>query len=339
MYVILMMTVITVLVLIGADLGAQSMRYSKTMEERLVGKLLFDAAVEQVSADIDRGALSLPGTSSYTIDGQTVSVTATDHPSVTQAATISVSLVIDGRTYEYQKVISKKPLPHPFFFAIYSRSSMVSINRFQTGQLGENGDVFVSGNLIATNLANDFQGDVEATGLITVTGSISGSTTAGATDISFANPGTANYESNRHVWRADGSTINGWAFVDVAGKPQLIFVDGDLTLKGTFSGQGVIYCKKDVTITDDISYANADSKLIVIADKNITVNATARNLVGFFYARRDFRWNGFGPNVLSSGSIVGDSVTTLANTKVINDPFFFKDTSRLARFYCPGRWP
>jgi hypothetical protein len=128
-----------------------------------------------------------------------------------------------------------------------------------------------------------------------------------------------------------GHEIDGYVFPAVAGEANypIIHVAGNLKLKGSLSGKGLIYCTGDVTVVDDVTYANADSKLVVIG-QNIFINDDA---VGYYYALGSLSLKG---KSIFGGVYAKTGITLDDNASIRFDPYIAVSPQEGSRFRLPG---
>lgn len=99
-----------------------------------------------------------------------------------------------------------------------------------------------------------------------------------------------------------------------------IFVNGNLTLSGTFSGKGCIVATGSITINGNVDYNFvSDSICIYSRDGNITINGGCNELYGIVYAPNG-RIVFNGTNQIVHGRVIGNMVTLNGGTDIISNP-------------------
>ncbi|NLD47464.1 MAG: hypothetical protein GX660_09725 [Clostridiaceae bacterium] len=99
-----------------------------------------------------------------------------------------------------------------------------------------------------------------------------------------------------------------------------IYVNGNLTLSGTFSGKGCIVASGSITFNGNVDYNVAsDSICIYSRDGNITINGGCNELYGIVYAPNG-RIVFNGTNQIVHGRVIGNVVTLNGGTDIRSSP-------------------
>jgi len=96
--------------------------------------------------------------------------------------------------------------------------------------------------------------------------------------------------------------------------PKIIYVDGNVKIAGNFKGVGMIVATKQIKVTGNCTYANADSSWAFLTSGSFTVAGTAQ-IHGMVYCHNvtgdaEFTGNGT-PNIF--GGVIADVITMSGN--------------------------
>jgi hypothetical protein len=208
---------------------------------------------------------------------------------------------------------------------------------FITGAGGVNGDAWFNGNVTLSGIGSRIGGDLEALGTITGASlTVDDNSWAGAPTLPFPNYSSATYFAAANQIINKSQTFQNYTFTSAY---RVIHVTGDVHLKGSFTGTGVIYATGDVYVDTDMTYGSGASRMSVITDGNVIVAATVSNFVGYYYTRNTIQILGATTHTLTSGGLAAGTLSLVAPTTVIHDPTVWNDDTEGVRLKLPGFWP
>lgn len=327
-----MVLAISVIVLVGAELGMSNIRQEIRYEDKVMADRTSDAAIAQIDADNAKGTLNLPSTRQFSLNGFSGTVTITDN-SAAMANSIMVSATLtapDGRTYPVSAILSKNHIPSAWDYAVVSDSSPAAAKALTTGAAGANGDMFVFGNM-AFAPGSIVNGNVSATGLVTGAPAVTGSTYNLAT-APFTFPGViaSDYANVATSYYSSSLTTAGWTFSN-ASPYDVVYVAGNLNLSGTITGKGTFFVGGAVTTNGAVSYANAGSHVAFVTPNSVNLGY---NAVGYFYSGGTFQFSA--NETVSSGSVVASGLNLSHTATVIMDPLVHNNSAEGVNLHLPG---
>jgi hypothetical protein len=342
-FVVLLTAAMTTILLAVASLGMASLTSHTRRLHIAQARHAFDGAVARAVADWHGGLYTLPTTRSYTIGGIASDLTITDYSgTIAKTVRIEGELPWKGHTYRFVRIFGKRETPSPWSYALFVQDgASLGTQTLTTGSGGQNGDSYFRLNPSTSVASHTINGDLESASTLTSANfTVLGTLWPNSPSIPFPDVNWENYWAARDATEGTGA-VNGYVFPIpfVPTDAFVLFRDGNLNIRGVFTGRGVIFVNGNVNINGAIVYATPGSKLVVIATGNISHGSNASH-VGFFYAAGNFDKSEDAGLRTFTGSIVcrslslGDSSMT-----VVNDPYFFDNPAERVRFKLPGHWP
>jgi len=243
----------------------------------------------------------------------------------------------NGEAEQLRIVLKYLPTQSPVFgHALYSNHNLsIGGDTFIDGhpELGGAG-VYANGNMKFIGSTTTVVGDIHTTG------SISGSTNQQppeAVQVEYA-PQVAMpeidiewYRTNCDTYYGDDVTLNGGTLGDWD-DPHIVFVDGLVSISGTFEGVGTIVSTDGFKVTGNIEYADGTTGLamLTIGDFKIAGTATVRGLIYAHSVVDDAMFTGTGtPTII--GGVCADVVKVNGTMDIEWDPRL-KDIKSLPGF-------
>jgi hypothetical protein len=337
LFVLVMVGLMTIAVLAGVELSTSAASLASRSEAEAKARFAVDGAMQMFLCDYRKKTKSLPSNSVYTVGSLKVDLKAVNN-SASKARTIRFdgSTTVQGKTYAFSRVAGDRIDPNPLDYALFVNSNFDPVQSVTLGANGTLGDLSVNGSIV--NRANPFviNGDVEAIGSTMPTGAVvRGNLMTGESAIGFATPNGLDYLVAALVSLLVG-VISDYVFPGLDPYP-VIYRLGNLDLKGTFTGKGTIFVNGNATISGNIRYGTADSRLVLIASGGIQVNAGVTEIHGFYYTNGTFRNDG--ALRLPSGAVAAQAISLGGSLEIIHDPIFWNDPSEAVKHKVPGYWP
>jgi len=343
LYVLAMVIAVGAISIAAVNVCAAGYTAQIRSERAAMANDAFDGAVDQVVEDSVNGTLTVPSTRNLTIGSTVCAITISDNSiNLSGSYLVTGTMVVKGLTFNRSRVIGRRITPNPFFYVLFSNSTVNSNQAVVTNGPSWAGDVSVNGNLTFSSVSTQINGDAEATGTISPAGlSVTGVKLPGASPVTFTPlpfiliPALNPYLIQA-VLQLPGLLINGLSLGN--GYP-LAYALIATQLKGTFTGKGTIYFPGDVTIVGDMFYGDANSRIAVIAYGNITVSGSVSHLVGYFYAGGTFTVQSPTAKLLDTGCVVANSVVIQSPFTLNHDAAVWQDPTEGFRLKLPGYWP
>lgn len=253
---------------------------------------------------------------------------------------LEMTFTYKEKTYRRQKVIGRGRLTTIWQYAIYSHSGMTTARTVTTGSTGLEGDAWFGGSITFLSLGTRFGGDLTSTGIIfPPTLAVTGKKSSSATGIDFPTVSRESYLAAASTKLADNSAIKGYIFVSSSGDGYpLLFVDGAATLEGNFSGTGVVYVDKDLTISGDITTGVGDH-LLIICNGNVRFDDDALNIDAYIYCAKELRVDTSGKVRTFTSGIATNTIRIDDSVSASFDPWIRDNPLEAYGMKLPGEWP
>lgn len=263
----------------------------------------------------------LPYTATRTLgDGSFTTTVTTNYATIPNSVQIASTGTLKGESYSMTRVL--KDLG-PFDYAVCTNTGFSTNSLVVTGSGGANGRIRANGNIALGNVSTVINGNVTASGTISVT-SVTGSKAPGAPTLPFPTTDLAYYESIANRKFYTNQKWNGFTFQV---PNEVVFVDGDIALAtGTISGRGTLVATQKIKFDGTVSYALSTDKLAGIAYGGFdTISAGSVSTVGIYYSSdssKTGKLNLTKALTITQGSIAVDgfSISSGGSLNVTRDP-------------------
>jgi hypothetical protein len=344
LFVVVMVALMTIGVLASVQLTTSAAALQSKREAEARAKLAFEGAVQFCLTEYRAKTVTIPATRAYSVGDQTVSLTVADNAgAIPRTLRFDGETKVQGRRLTFTRTTGNALDPHPFYYALFSNATLDPMRPMTFGAAGTRGDVNLNGGVMTR--ANPFvvHGDYESTTAASPIGSsVSGNRLLQARTVQFPGVNAGDYNPG-----LIGGLLNALTLIlgNLVGRVfptvepfQLLYRGGNLSLSGEFSGKGTVFVAGDVTISGNMTYANADSRLVVIATGRITIGAGVTNYVGFYYTPTEFVSSATA-TTLTSGSIAAQKLTVNGPMTIVHDPSFWDQPELGVKHRIPGLWP
>ncbi|MBS1713117.1 MAG: hypothetical protein JST30_02135 [Armatimonadetes bacterium] len=348
----MVMTVSTTALALALVALSGSVRTKETrLEDRRTAQDAFDGAVDTIVDRADRGVLVLPDSLSLRIGDSEVSVDVSDATGLNidllgiSVTTSAYAILVDASvktahgTYKYKRVIGRGRLSSPWYQALYLDEGLTTLRVIKTGSPGLEGDAWFNGSVTFLGLGTSFDGDLTATGLILpLTVSVSGKKTASSRPIAFPTVVPAQYSAVATTTYSTDKTFDGLVFVSPgAGAYPLIFVNGNLTIKGDITGSGVIFATR-VTINGNVR-TGVNDHVVIITNGNMDIDPGANSIDAYLYCGNKLTIGTTGTMRSFLSGVVTKSVSIGDNVTFSCDPYVRDNPAEAFKLKLPGFWP
>jgi cytoskeletal protein CcmA (bactofilin family) len=336
---LILIVAVTTVIVAECDLTATGLRFEKEAERRQDAEYAFEGAISQVIEDYSNDALALPASRQIVVGDVTCNLTVTDN-SATLPRTLTVAgqaTVKGGFSFPMSRVVGARHAPSVFFYALAISGATTSAQPLVTGGGGADGDVYCAQDLTLSATGNVVNGDLESSGLVVDPGTtVTGVTYSNAGAVDFPTPSAQAYQDAADVV-FPGPAMAGYTFGTGGMFYTLVYCPGSLDISGQIGGRGTIFVNGDVTVSADLTYANASSELAVVASGNITFQSGATVAVGYFFSPASIQTAG--SLTITRGGLVGRNVSWLGTLQIANDPDVWDNESEGPKLRLPGMWP
>ncbi len=313
-------------------------RQESRREEQVRIELAFQGAIASIEATWNDGFARTGPIAGLSVNGVTWNGAVADHTAaIRRSYKVDLSAVVNGRTYVRSAVIANPYAKSPFHFAVASKGDLTLKRELTTLPLTR-GSVYVGGtpgSLSASTINGDFVTTTNVVpALIVATGSVK--TNSPGLNVYFAPSATYQAAADRTI--ASGA-YNTFTF---ARANELVYCDGNMSIRGAINGTGTIYVRGNLDITSNTSYEPPSSLAGFVVDGNVVVSGSVNAFVGYFAVRNNFVVNaGFFPTLaLNSGGIwveggfdQNNACSFTLDTRVASDQLVGEALK------LPGYWP
>ena len=344
LFAVVMVSLMTIGILASVQLSSSAASLQSKREAEAKARYAFDGAVQMCLTELRAATTNVPLTKHFIVGEHDVTLNVLDNStSVARTLFATGTLKVQGREYRFTRRLGNSLDPHPFFYALFTNSQLDPLRPMTFGSAGSLGDVMFNGGVVTRANAFVVNGDFESTTTnIPIGATVSGNTLRQARNVPMPAFNVNNYDPGlvggllNTVLQLLGSIV-GMVFPAV--EPyRLVYRNGNLNLSGNFTGKGTIVVNGDVTITGNMTYADADSRLVVIASGKITLAAAVNSYVGYFYTPVEFVTSA-NAATLTRGGIAAQKLTVAGPVTVHHDSSFWLNPSDMVKHRVPGYWP
>ena len=334
---VVLITAITIMFISSQELMMTSVRAQSRYETRAKVLYASESAIASIVSELRHSIITLPSTRSITVANMPVTATVVDNGGVVpRTVQITTTVTLAGRTYSRVDVRGNRFAPSMWNFALFVDNSEVGagVDFLTVGTLGSGGDTYYGFSSGGTD-SHTINGDFECAGSVGGTFNVTGTKWTNAPSITFPSVVSANYLAAATTIFGGGEFKN-YAFADLGpSTTEVIYKAGNLDVKGSFTGNGVVYCPGDMNLKDNITVTGGKLVLIARGDVNLTRDNSA--IAAFVYAKGTFSSNNTGNTI--TGAVVCSDLNVRENCTILYDPYFWNTPSERVRFKLPGDWP
>ena len=250
-----MLIIMTGIAFTYATVGNATRTSETRREQAVIARLAFDGATLKAAYDAGLGNVTYPSTQAETVGNYVCSVTINDNSAnLSHSLSLTSTMSQLGRTYSDSRVTALKMPFSPFFYCLATDTNTGFGNSITTGSGGTNGDIYCAGNLWLSP-TDDVNGDVEATGTATQgTGTVTGLTSSNVVPLPYPTPVASNYSavaSSSLLGILLGIVLSGEVYTTPY---MVVYCTGNTSIRGTFTGKGIIFVDGNVTVNGNMSY-------------------------------------------------------------------------------------
>jgi hypothetical protein len=240
-------------------------------------------------------------------------------------AVTSTGTTTNGRRQEIFAVMKILPkISAVFDYAVFSDHNLrISGDTIVDGNAGEGGQgIHANGNIKFIGESYEVIGNCTATGKIDNPVCVTGTVEPYGSRIAMPEIDLERYEADADIVYDGDVSLNNVDFgLGTIDDPQIIFVDGVVSLSGNVTGYGTIVSTKGFRVTGTIAYEDGDSALAMLTTGDFRLSGTA-DIVGLIYAHNvtsEAEFVGVGTPTVH-GAIVADVVSINGTLDVTWDP-------------------
>ena len=321
-------------------LTSSGVRDERIYEDQTRMKYAIEAAREQTAQDYTSGALpALPTTKTITVNSVSCAETITDNSAnIPHTMSVATTATYKSESISETKIIGERKAPSPFYYALFVNGGLTCSSTVTTGSSGSNGDIYSNGNVSLTGSSNTINGDLESTGTQSIgTTTVSGTAYPSWTAVTFPTVNSTNYVGVANATVSKGN-LGSTTFSSTGGAYWLIYCSSSsISISGTFTGKGTIFCAGNVTISGAISLGNSSSRVAIIAAGTLTFTSSGPHSAYFYGQTCTLPTGGI---TISKGALVVSGLsTTNQPINITNDPSVWLSSTEGTNHRLPGFYP
>jgi hypothetical protein len=265
-FVVILIAAVTTIIAASVDLGRMA-GYKQKQSER---EAKWQYCVESGEAFVTEDLVALADTNQNffkTVNGINLTVAAAPDLSwnYLTSTKVSVTAILDGKTRTTNSYLGKRSTVNPcefgmYFTNVFSPNSSITIA----------GDAFLEGSIDASQLS--ITGDIyspsaTAPTVASQTGSFIGHQSGQTIQLD-----DATYSSAASITTSGATTLSNPTNASLGLRSQLRYHTGDLTIKGTVTGEITIYVSGSVNLSPITNAPGGFSRLVVICNGDVLLN-------------------------------------------------------------------
>jgi cytoskeletal protein CcmA (bactofilin family) len=300
--------------------GSQALRAQNGLERSRMLSCAALGGLEYGYWAFTYGAYGLPTDLTTTLGECTLLVQVVDNTrQIPDTIRVTSTASCAGRSVSITRVYGAKKLTDVFLYAVASNGSETESDAIICGaDPGGEGDVYINGNVKWQDSRSAVYGTVYAAG------SINSSLFAWAKQpnqplLAFPAIDLSYYQARANVIYTRATTLINPTFAQPF---TLVYVDGDLTIRGTVTGTGTIVVNGRIEVDGSLVYAQAGrDKIALIATDDIRIGSAAQTVSGILYSEGKVSVRPRSTDLsVPAGVLAGASLDIHGTIRVVHDP-------------------
>ncbi|MBI1334822.1 MAG: hypothetical protein GC165_18300 [Armatimonadetes bacterium] len=333
-FVSMMLIAITTIIMASVDVGRMAITKQRQIERDGKWQLCLDSAKAYVTANLVSKSTY---TQSFNLTVNNITLKVDSALSTWQTpygVQTTVKGTLDGKSKTSTLYFGKRATVQPCQFGLFFTSAITP-----TGSVSNTGDLYYYGSIDGSMLT--IGGDVYSPDTTSPTfSSLTGSFIGRQPGFKISLDDTA-YANSASVTTSGDTTLTNPSSLLAATQSQLRYHTGNLTIRGTITGEITIFVKGTATIKAVTPLTNILSRLVVICDGDVYLDTGTSGV--FVICTGMISSTSSGGNRIVNGSLAG---SILKNTDggngslmTINfDNYFVANTNGGYRYWIPGQW-
>lgn len=329
-FVVIMMAAMSTILAASVDLGRMAVYKQKQLEREAKWKYCVDSAQALVTENLVNSG-TYTQSFSQTVNGISLTISnELNSWSDPWGCRMTAKGTLDGKLKSSILYFGKRSTVQPCQFGMFFTSKVQpDTNASVTG------DLYYAGTIDASSVK--VTGDVYSPSTSAPNFSVFSGTFVGRQPGLKISLDDATYQSAADISTSGTSTLSNPTNLLSLSHSQLRYHEGNLTIKGTITGEITIFVKGSVTIQNTVQFTNILSRLVVICDGDITFSSGSSSVFAISNGR--IQGDGGKSARLISGSIAGKELSnTGGNWTVTFDSYFSSFSGGGERYRIPGQW-
>jgi hypothetical protein len=337
LFVVAILAALTTVWMAVGTLSWQSESSEDSREAVAQAREAMAGAIDKLRCDYLAGSVNLPATFTETIGNANVALLVSNNSaSLAKSMLVSAYVTVRGKLYRWSRVVTTPITPSPFYYALMSNSNFTCTPVMTTGSGGVNGDVECNGGVTISSASSKINGDLEEVGTWSVAGSVVGTMAGHTLPITFPTVSASNYQNAATI----PTILNILSGEDFTLAPYgVMYFSSNTNLSGAYNGIGTIFINGNATVTANMSYLLAGSRVAFIVNGNLTVSSGVTAMVGYFFVTGSVTIAGSGTLTLNPGCLAANSFSISSPIAVTNDPTIYNTPTEGKNMKLPGFWP
>ncbi len=325
--VVILIAAITTIIAASVDLSRMAV-YKQNQAER---EAKWQYCVDSGRAFVVEDLVALAGTTqsfSKTVNGIDLTVNASPDGAWNSSTStqITVTGILNGKSRTTKLYVGNRATVQPCQFGLFFTTIFSPDNDF-----GVTGDVYMAGTIDARKMT--LNGDIYCP-------ATTPPLVAGQTGAYFGRqPGQTItfdktvYAANATVTTSGNITLNNPTNLSIGARSQLRYHTGNLTIRGTTTGEITIFVDGDVNLDDVTDLLSTLGRLVVISTGKVTFSGNTSD--AFVICKDEVHAN----CKIINGSISGVEFSKCRKDLVVNyDNYFVANPNGGNRYWLPGQW-
>lgn len=328
LFVAILMVGVTTILAASVDLSKTAYLKQKQAEREAKWQYCVDSGKALATENFFQG--SQTQTFSQTINNVALTIATSTDTWATYGCKADISGVLDGKSRSSRIYLGRRSTIQPCQFGVFC-TEMIEPSSTVTVK----GDIYFPEKTTAESIA--VTGDAYSP----LTSNLSFSSLSGAfygkqPKFTYNLDATAYY--NSASTRTSGTTtVNGLLSLLTLTKSVLRYHSGDLTLKGTITGEFTIFVNGNITLQNPRTLTSLISRLVIICNGNVYIKGGTTD--AFIICSGNVTSDGSGGDRTVNGSIAASQfLATDSNWTVKFDSYFVDYTAGGERYWIPGQW-
>ena len=330
-FCVILMAAVGTIVLTTADLGRAAYRRQALVERDAKFDYSLDGLIAVYSRRIEYNDVIVPTTEEFDVGGLSYKVDlAAGTGARSRFVDLTVALDVPGYARKRSYALGNLGKVSPTWFGLGTDWDFTP-----AGTVTVNGDAYLgSDSVLGTNTATVSGSLYCQRTSLTATPTVSGRTYMGSRnltpvldDLTYAAAASTKTSGNQNPLIV--------AFVPLGLLQTLWYHSGNMTLNVAYTGQGTIFVKGNLTISNFKRTLGVDQAVIVVSG-NVTVDASQFD--GFLICDGKVTCTNASGLTVNGGIWANQLVQNCPSITVNFDPFFWNDPSNDARLRVPGMW-
>jgi hypothetical protein len=332
LFVVMLMTALAAILICCADLSRIAELREHALERRANIRYFEDSARAISLSKYLEGDI-LPYSFTQTINGESVSITAEQEDGWMgqRSLRISWSATVKGQELSSMIHTGKATLPPPVYFGLWVGGTLTKTGADVTVN---NGAMYLKSSPTVSGPGTfKIFGDAFLTsGSLPLGTNVTGTTYNDQPNLSVTLD-SAKYDTAANLRFSGAQTKTGTTLLTSTGTNPLVYVDGNLTLSGSYAKNFTTFVKGNLTVQSLTTTGGA--KAVLVVDGNVSIRGTIN---AYIICTGTVTGTGATDRTVN-GALICNNLTASTYNWVVNwDNWFFSEAGRPGNMKIPGFW-